>query len=120
MPDTSNRMIRMVYDGARPIRLILIAVIAGVRITKYFTSLFSATSPKSGLKSAGIRLTISRSATIERESPSFSIISGKSGAKNAEKTSCAKCAKEIIKTFERMNCLFNVCLILCVYLYIVC
>ena len=68
----------------------LIAVIAGVKITKYLMPVFSAKRPRKGLNKAGTRLRISRKALIESDKPNFSINNGKRGARNDEKVSCAK------------------------------
>jgi hypothetical protein len=67
-----------------------IAVMPGVKITKYFASFLWAISPKIGLKSDGIFLAISKKAACVNEIPNFSIKSGKMGGRRAEKISCAK------------------------------
>jgi hypothetical protein len=77
-----------------------IAVIAGVRITKYFTPVFSAISPKNGFNRAGTFLATSKIALIKSEIPSFSMRRGNSGAKKAEYVSCARCANESVKTLS--------------------
>jgi len=73
---------------------------AGVSITKYLTPVFSAIKPKKGLKSAGILRAISKNAAIKSDISSFAIRRGRRGAKNDENTSCAKCAKEMVKTLD--------------------
>jgi hypothetical protein len=75
------------------------AVRAGDKITKYLASLLSARSPKNGFRSDGSFLAISKKALIARLIPSFSIRSGKIGAKKDENVSCAKCANEIVATW---------------------
>ncbi len=76
-----------IYDEVTPSRHMDMAVIAGARITKYFTSLLSAISPKKGLKRDGIFLAISKNDAIDKEIPSLSIKSGKIGAKKDENIS---------------------------------
>ena len=93
---TNSNKIKIKYDEATPSKLILIAVIAGVNIKKYFTSCFSATNPNSGLKSAGVLLIISKKATSDKLIFSLLIINGSNGAKNEEKISWAKCADDIV------------------------
>lgn len=88
MPVVNSKIKRTVYDGASPIRLMQIAVMQGVIMTKYLTPVFSAISPRSGLKRAGILPAISKNALIESDILSFSISSGKMGAKKEVYVSC--------------------------------
>jgi hypothetical protein len=75
------------YEEVSPKRHMDMAVIAGVNITKYFTSLLSAMSPKKGLKRDGIFLAISKKEAYDKEIPSLSISKGKMGAKKEENIS---------------------------------
>jgi hypothetical protein len=84
MPDIINNIIKIVYDGAKPKKLILKAVRAGEIMTKYLASVLCAKSPKNGFISDGIFLAISKNATKYRGIESFSISSGKIGAKKDE------------------------------------
>lgn len=76
---------------------------AGVNITKYFAPLFSAINPKNGLNRDGIRRAISKNALIKRLNPNFSISNGSKGAKNDEKVSCDRCAKDMVNTLSFWN-----------------
>jgi hypothetical protein len=74
----------MVKEGAKPNRLITIAVMAGVRIIKYRGAVRSAMIPIRGFKSQGTRMIRSHMDAIARLSPNFSINKGLSGAKKDE------------------------------------
>ena len=103
MPETNNRINSIVNEFANPTRPMLIAVMAGVRMTKYLIPVFSARIPSRGLNRAGIRLIISRKAAIDSDIPSLSISSGNNGAKNAEKVSWARWARERMITSGFLN-----------------
>ena len=82
------------------------AVIAGVKITKYFAPVFSANRPKNGFNNAGILLEISKKALTDKEIPNFSIKRGNNGAKNDEYISCTICAEDIVSTRDLLNFLW--------------
>ncbi len=76
-------MNRIIYDGDVPSKLIDIAVIPGVNITRYFIQILSAKSPIKGLKREGIFLTTSNNPATDKEIPNFAINNGSIGARKA-------------------------------------
>jgi len=80
----NSRIDIMVKDGARPKRLIAIAVIAGVSIMKYLAAVLSAIIPITGFRNHGIRIIRSQIEARASVMPNFSISRGLSGAKKEE------------------------------------
>jgi hypothetical protein len=103
IPDTNNKIKSTVYEGAKPIKPMEMAVIAGVKITKYFAPVFSIIRPKNGLNRAGILLAISKKALTDKDIPCFSIKRGSNGAKNDEYISLIRCADETVITVDLLN-----------------
>ena len=96
----------MTTELANPTNPMLMAVTAGVRMTKYLIPVFSAKSPKKGLNNAGIRRMISRKALIDSDISSLAISRGNSGARNEEKVSCARWAMDSVSTSDFLNLVF--------------
>ena len=74
----------IVKEGAKPNRLITIAVMAGVTIIKYRGAVRSAMIPIRGFKNQGTRIMRSHIDANARLIPNFSISKGLSDAKNDE------------------------------------
>jgi hypothetical protein len=83
MPVTNNKMNRIINDGDAPSKLIVIAEIPGVKMTRYFIQILSASNPMKGLKRDGILLTTSSKPATDREMPNFAINKGSIGARKA-------------------------------------
>ena len=84
MPAIKSSIKSIGIELDRPIKLMLTAVIAGAKMTKYFIPVRSAIRPKKGFISEGTRRVISSKATIERDIPSLAVSNGRRGAKNDE------------------------------------
>ena len=83
IPVINNNINKMAYEGARPRRLMDIAEIAGVNITRYFTQILSASNPIKGLKSEGIFLMTSNRPAMDNDNPCLLMSKGSIGARNA-------------------------------------
>ena len=79
----NNNIIMIQYDVEIPIKLMLIAVTAGVAIIKYFIGFLSAANPINGVAIEGMRLAISKILAADNVNPNFAINKGRIGAKNA-------------------------------------
>jgi hypothetical protein len=66
-----------------PSKLIVIAVIPGVTMTRYFIQILSASNPIKGLNKEGILLTTSSNPATDKEIPNFVINNGSIGARKA-------------------------------------
>jgi hypothetical protein len=74
----------MPKDGAKPSKLMDMAVIAGVTIIKYLAAVLSAIIPIRGLMNHGTRIIKSQRDAIASVIPNFSINKGRIAAKKEE------------------------------------
>ena len=74
-------MARIIYPGATPIKLIIIVVTAGAKITRNRILIFSARIPINGLNRDGIRWITDNNPANERFIDNLSINKGRIGAR---------------------------------------
>jgi len=84
--------------GANPIKLPQIAVMSGVDIMSNLQGSLCATAPTNKLRNEGSRCNINSKLAEVSDKLNLLIISGKSGGRKLEYTSCRKCADERMNT----------------------